>query len=168
MAANTSQILSVQGIVGFATLKTAMTNYDGTDTAGSTFALLWTAGASPNNAGGRIERIRFKPRPVSSGSTAANNAPSMAYIFLNNGSANTTAANNVQIASVLLPATIGGTTALAGPLESNIIELPTPPQVAAWDLSAFPAVLPNGYRIYVGLGTTVSAGWDVTAFGGAY
>lgn len=172
MAANTQQIVSGQVVNGGVTLKTGLTNFDGTDTLGTALQVLWTAGAGPNNAGGRLERIRFKPRPVSSGSTAANNAQTMAWIFLNNGSANTTAANNQIFATVPLPATTVVTAAgLLAMLEPNIIELPVPPQLVlpfGSDVSALPAAFAQGYRILVGLGTTVAAGWDVTAFGGAY
>jgi len=172
MAANTQQIVSGQAIDGGVTLKNAMVNFDGTDSVGSTFALLWTAGNGPNNAGGRLERIRFKPRPVSSGSTPASNVPSMAWLFLNNGGANTTAANNQIFATVPLPATT--VTTLAGiltMLEPNIIDLPVPPALAmpaGSDFTALPAAFPQGWRIYVGLGNAVSAGWDITAYGGAY
>lgn len=166
MTIQTAPTYNIGPLAGFATLKTAMTNYDGTDSVGSTFALLCTCGGHTNNLGSLIARVRFKPRPVSSGSTSANNVASMAYLFGNNGSANTAAANNWLIATVPLPATTGGTTGLVAMLETNIIELPVPQhliQANGSDATAFPMALPDGYKIYVGLGTTVSAGWDVFA-----
>lgn len=108
--------------------------------AGANNSLIFTADASN---GSFVQRIRFK--------AGGTNTASVARIFINNGSANTSASNNVFYGEVTLPATTSIATAAT-------IEIDYPVNIA----------LPAGFRIYFGLGTTVSAGWVATVIGGRY
>lgn len=163
MAANTSQIFSKAGVIGSCKLQAANTACDGTGvldsvgTATTTTGHLGTLFTADAANGGRVERIRFMAEGT--------NVTTVARIFVNNGSTNTAAMNNTLVAEVALPAT-AATSAAA--INQNVVELPTPPQVAAIDLTAFPIVLPPGYKLMVCLGTAVASYWDITAFGGAY
>ena len=163
MAANTSQIFSKAGVIGWCKLQAANTATDGTGTldavgtATTTTGHLGTLFTADATNGGRVERIRFQAEGT--------NVATVARIFVNNNSANTTAMNNILIAEVALPATTASNSAL---IQSAVVELPTPPQVTAIDLTAFPIVLPANYKLMVCLGTAVASYWDVTAFGGAY
>jgi hypothetical protein len=141
MAANTSPIFSKLGDIQWVTLATAAVAMDGT-----TATLLFTSDATN---GGRIERIQAK--------ALGSNVASVLRIFINNGSTPATAANNTLIAEVSLPATTAIATAAINP-----ITFPHTNDIV------FPLVLPPGYRLYATLGTTVAAGWQVTAVGGKY
>ena len=145
-AANTSQIFSSKGVIGWQTLTTANTAKDGTGTV----ALIFTADASN---GGRVERIRAMP--------LGTNTASVLRIFINNGSDPTVAANNTMYAQATLAATTNSEVAALA-----TVELPNALTIA--DGTAFPLVLPPGYRLYATLGTTVAAGYAVCAVGGSY
>lgn len=75
----------------------------------------------------------------------------MARVYINNGSTNGTASNNTFYGEVSLPATTATATAAT-------VDVDYPLNFA----------LPPGYRLYVGLGTAVAAGWTVTTIGGVY
>lgn len=79
------------------------------------------------------------------------NTASVLRIFLNNGSTNTTAANNILWKEVSLPST-------------------TLTEVAAQTPVVIPInqAIPAGYRLYATIGTTVAAGWRVIALTGDY
>lgn len=95
------------------------------------------------NNGGFIQRIRFK--------AIGTNIATVARIYINNGGVQTVAVNNVFYGEQSLPAT---TLNNAG----ATIEIDYPMNFA----------LNPGFRIWVGLGTTVAAGWRPTAIGGRY
>lgn len=145
-AANTSQIFSSRGVISWATITAANTAKDGTGTVN----LIFTADASN---GGRVERIRAVP--------LGTNVATVLRIFINNGSDPTTAANNTLYAQATLAATTNTEIAALA-----AVELPNALTVA--DGTAFPLVLPPGYRIYATLGTAVAAGYAVQAIGGSY
>lgn len=85
-----------------------------------------------------IDRLVFR--------ATGTNVQTVARVFINNGEPTTNAANNVLFAEITLDATtLSETTALADE------ELP---------LNIY---LPAGYRVFVTIGTTVAAGWRVTA-----
>lgn len=140
MSANTEPRFSVKGNLstdGAGAMHTGITaaaaDYDG---AGANNQIVFTAGAN----GSRIIGLHFEAKGT--------NVQSVARIYINNGSANTTAANNVLAGKVTLPAT----TAAANSSELSI------------DYT-FPGValdLPAAYRLVVGLGTTVAAGWVIS------
>jgi hypothetical protein len=144
MAANTIPIYSKSGQVewGPALLQTANTAMDGTGTV----VTIFTAGAD----GARVERIRTN--------AAGTNVATVLRVFINNGGANSTPANNILYANKTIAAT---TAAAAAALLTN--ELPD-----TTDTTTFPIVLPAGYKINVTIGTTVAAGLYVQAIGSSY
>ena len=145
MAGNTAPIFSKAGAIGLngaATLGTAIitsTDYTGT---GANHAVVFTADATN---GGFVQRLRFK--------ALGTNAVAVARIFINNGAANTTAANNSFYGEISLPATTQTGTAAT-------VDLDYPLNIA----------LPAGYRIVVGItaGANLASGWAVTTIAGAY
>lgn len=132
-AANTNN-----GSTGMNQLITAAANdYTGIS---ANYSLIWTADASN---GGYLKFIRAK-----SGGT---NVASVARFFLNNGSTPGTAANNMFMGELGLPATTAIATAPTADLEFPVYH---------W----FEA----GFRIYVGLATAVAAGWVFSPWGGKF
>ena len=103
------------------------------------YVLVWTAG--PNN--GRLDAIR-----CTSGGT---NVAAVVRLFANNGSAQTTATNNVAIGESDLPVTTASTTA-----RMPFVEIPIGIAFAA------------GTRVYAGLGAAVAAGWVFMPIAGQY
>ena len=140
MAANTQPIFSNQGSIKWGTSITAAnTALDGTGTV----ATIATGNATGNAAGNFIQKVIARPQGT--------NVSSVLRLFVNNGSANTTAANNAIIAEVTLPSTtLSQSSAMVG------VEIPL-----NW-------VLPAGYNLNATLGTAVAAGWMITAIGGQY
>lgn len=110
------------------------------DLTSGTSYLVFTADATN---GGYLNKIRFAPKGT--------NIATVARIWINNGSTTGTAANNWLFQEVSLIATTSSET---GAL--NFAEVPL-------DLP-----LPLGYKIYITLGTTVSAGFMVGVIGGKY
>ena len=108
--------------------------------AGANNSLVFTADATN---GSFVQRLRFK--------AGGTNVVSVMRIFINNGTTVGTAANNVFYGEISLPATTAIATAAT-------VELDYPLGFA----------LPAAFRIYVGLGTAVSAGWVCTAVAGNY
>jgi hypothetical protein len=130
--------VSNNGTTGMnAAITAAANDYTG---AGANNSLIFTADATN---GSYVQRIRLKP--------IGTNAASVMRFFINNGSANTTAANNVYYGEVSLPATtISSTTAL---IEMDYL---------------LNFALPPGFRLYMGLGTAVAAGWVAVVIAGKY
>jgi len=138
MAANTAPIFSSLGDIEWGTtaITTANTAKDGTGTVLTCF----TADATN---GGFVQRIRFR--------AAGTNIATVARVFINNGSTNATAANNILYDEITLAATtLSEVSALA------VYELP------------LNFALPPGYKLNVTLGTTVAAGYYVSVIGGKY
>jgi hypothetical protein len=79
------------------------------------------------------------------------NVASVLRVFLNNGSTNATPANNSLVFEVSLPATTVSEVAAQAPVEL-----------------AVGFVLPSGYKLNTTIGTTVAAGWAVTAITADY
>jgi hypothetical protein len=102
--------------------------------------LVFTADATN---GGYVQRLRFQAKGT--------NVATVARIYLNNGSTNTTATNNSFYGQISLPATTLINTAAT-------TEVDYPMNFA----------LNPGFRLYVGLGTTVAAGWVCVTIGGKY
>lgn len=152
MAANVTQVFPLvpnvigAGVASFsAAIATANTAKDGTGTV----ATIFTAGAN----GAVVKRVRAIP--------LGTNTASVLRLFINNGSTNATATNNAYWAQASLPSTTNSEVAGIAP-----VELPNNATIA--DTTAFPLVLPAGYKLNVVIGTTVAAGWAVTAEGGDY
>lgn len=98
---------------------------------------------SASSNGGYVQRLRFR--------ALGTNVATVARVFINNGSTNATQVNNVLWDEVSLPATtVSETSALA------TYEVP------------LNFALPDGYRLYVTLGTGVAAGYSITCIGGKY
>mgnify|MGYP003662298678 FL=1 len=141
-----------------AVLSTAMTNtkaFDGTETVGTPMALVYTAGAN----GSRVDQINCRFASTNGATASGTSAATVVRFWMNNGSANTTAGNNIFLGEVAMPAT--AVTAL-GTSALTVYALPVP--VGGLNL-------PATYRIYAG--TTVAAGGTniaiaVSAVGGDY
>lgn len=143
MTANTSPIF---------TLTPDVSNNNGTGVGGSLLtATADYTGVSANHVlehtagsnGSYIERLRFK--------AIGSNVATVARIYLNNGSTHGTAANNSFYGEISLPATTATNTA-------GTVDIDYPMGVR----------LPSGWTVYVGLATTVSAGWNCVAVAGQY
>lgn len=138
MAANNDPIYSRIGAIGLGTgILNVSNSYDGTN---ANDTLVFT---SDSTNGSYVQRLRFKAKGT--------NVATVARIFINNGSANTTAANNTFYGEISLPATTAAAAAATPDIDYSM-NMPLPP----------------GYKIYVGLGTAVAAGWVVTTVGGHY
>lgn len=142
MAANTSPRYTINGTNSSdgstemaPTLTTAAADYDGTTATHN--KVVFTSDATN---GSRIVGLRFKSKGT--------NVASVARVFLNNGSTPTTATNNSFVDEIDLPAT----TASASASTTKIVHI--------FDGGYLDLEL--GFRVIVGLGTTVSAGWVVT------
>jgi hypothetical protein len=135
-AANTTPIFSKAGMIQTGiTIATAATAKDGT-----TATLLFTGDATN---GSRCEKVVFQP--------IGTNIGTVARIFINNGSAVGTAANNTYFTDATLAAST----------LSEVISMPS-------TTLQLDVVLPAGYRLYVSIGTTVAAGYAVTPVCGSY
>lgn len=141
-----------------AILSTAMTNtkaFDGTETVGTAMVLVFTAGVN----GSRIDTVNCRFASTNGATASGTSSASLIRFWINNGSANTTAGNNIFIGEVAMAAT--AVTALGtSVLTVNGLSLPT------GSLN-----LPAGYRLYAG--STVAAGgtniaFAVSAIGGDY
>lgn len=140
MAANTKPIYSRVADIQWGTISAANTAKDGTGTVVTVF----TADATN---GGRVERLRIR--------ALGTNVATVLRVFINNGSTNTTAANNSLYEEITLPSTTLNEAAAI--LNKEILFN-----------DGDGLVLPPGYKINVTLGTAVSAGYQVTAVGGKY
>jgi peptidoglycan hydrolase-like protein with peptidoglycan-binding domain len=143
MAANTIPIYTKAANISWVnSLTTAVTAMTG---VGAT--LLFTAGAE----GSRVERIRLR--------ALGTNVATVLRLFINNGSTPDTATNNALYGEI----TVAATTASAAAALLTTNEFPS-----TADTTAFPIVLPAGYRLYVTLGANVATGYDVIAIGADY
>jgi hypothetical protein len=132
------------GVLGVI-LSTAMTNtkaWDGTEAAGTAMALVYTVGAS----GGRVEKVVVRPSGTAGATPSAASTATRLAVWVNNGSANTTAANNALIADLTV-ATF------------------TPSAVASVPGYEIPIglTLPAGYKIFVGIATAIGGTNDALA-----
>lgn len=138
MAQNTAPVFTNVPHVewGASALTAANTAKDGTGTVLTCF----TADATD---GSFVQRIRFR--------AAGTNVATVARVFINNGSTNATAANNILWDEITLSATtLSETSAL------STYELP------------LNFALQAGYKVNVALGTAVSAGYYISVIGGDY
>lgn len=144
MVANFNPIYTISGDVskdGSTGMASTLTTATGDYTGiSANHQLVFTADSTN---GSYVRRLRFQ--------AIGTNTASVARIYINNGSTNTTATNNSFYGQVSLPATTAINTA-------STVEIDYPMDIA----------LNPGFRIYVGLGTTVAAGWVCVAIGGKY
>lgn len=138
MAANTNPIYVLTPSNGIAAgITGANTATDGTGTISTVF----TAGAN----GGILQGIRVKGNGT--------NAASVMRVFLNNGSAAATAANNALIGELPLAATTGANNAAVGP-------------DSFWPAANL--VMPASYVINICFGTAGASGWTAVGLGGSF
>ena len=135
---NIGNVAADTGTTMAPTLTTAAADYTGISANNQ---LCFTANAT---TGSRIVGLKF--------TALGTNTQSVARIYYNNGSVNTTAGNNSLAGSLTLPATTA----------SNTVAEPA----AAYYFENGSLDLDPAFRIYVGLATTVAAGWRVTPIGG--
>jgi hypothetical protein len=136
--ANNQPIFTKVGDIQWANTVTAG-NSGSNITAGTSYHVF----ASDGTAGGYVQRIRFRP--------LGSNIATVARVWINNGGSTGTTANNVLWDEVSLAASTASTTsALAN------TELP------------LNFAMPPAYKLYVTLGTGVTAGYDVSVIGGKY
>jgi hypothetical protein len=107
---------------------------------GANNRLVFTADLSN---GGYVSRLRLKP--------SGTNAATVIRVYLNNGATNATATNNTFFGEISLPATTASTTSSLPDVDYSM---------------GF--ALPPGWKIYVGLGAAVAAGWTCIAVAGKY
>lgn len=138
MAANTAPIFIRTPATGWA--NAVLTGNTAKDAASGTVYTVVTADATE---GSYVDSITVMPRGT--------NVATVLRLFLNNGGATTTAANNALIGNYSMTATTNSETAA----------------IAVMDIGLGIA-LPPGYRILATIGTTVAAGFDITAYGGSY
>lgn len=126
------------GAANNALLSTAMTNtknYDGTEAAGTAMVLVFTAGTG----GAQLPKLRVRYASTNGAAASGTTAATVVRFWSNNGSANTTATNNIFLGEVAVPSvTMSQTAALA---EVN------------YDFGLL--TIPAGYRIYAGLATAI-------------
>ncbi len=138
MPANNSQIFSRVADIQWANSVLAVNTTK--DLSTGTIYLVATADATN---GGRFSKLIVQPRGT--------NIATVLRVFLNNGAATGTPANNALIKDVTMAGTTNSEVAAVGNTEIPL------------DLS-----VPPGYRIYVTVGTGIAAGLDVAAIGGKY
>lgn len=138
MAANTAPIFgrTPQLEWGSAAITAANTAKDGTGTVTTIFTADATEGST-------VSKITFR--------AAGTNVATVARVFVNNGSTNTTPANNILKYEITLPAT-------------TLSEVAAQPD---YTINAN-VHLPAGYKLNVVLGTAVSAGYYVSAEGAKF
>ena len=138
-------------------LSTAMTNtiaYDGTQAAGTSLVLVYTAGVEAIN---QITKIRAQYTSTAGATASGTTSATVLRLWLNNGSANTTAANNQLLGELLIPAaTLVALATAVNPVLEFSLNIPN---------------VPANHRIFAGL--TVALGGTncallVTGFGGNY
>ena len=160
MAVTATPIFAQTANVGAlnAIISTAMTNttaFDGTMAAGTAMALCYTAGAN----GSRIDQIQMKFASTNGATASGTSNATVVRLWINNGSVNTTAGNNIFLGEVAMPATA---VAAASTTANTVYSLAVP--VGGLNI-------PATYRIYAGL--TVAAGGTniaiaVNTIGGDY
>jgi|SRR6185437_7745933 len=137
MAANTTPIFILTPRVSWASTGTsANTNLDGTGTVATVFT---ASGAN----GSKIEKVILE--------ALGSNTGTVVRLFVNNGSATSTAANNALVYEVAMASNSLSQTAASSRVE------------VALDLA-----LPSGYTLTATTGTAISTGIMVTCVGGDY
>ncbi len=138
MAANTNPIFVRKPNIGFA--RDVLTANTAKDAASGTVYTVFTADATE---GSFLDRLLIMPKGT--------NVQTVMRVFLNNGGATTTAANNALIRNIQLSATTNSEIV-------SIVQTEVPMRIP----------LPAGWRVLVTIGTGVAAGFDVTGVGGDY
>ena len=139
MPSNTTPIFSKAGDIQWNSTPIVTANTT-TDLTTGTSYLIFTADATN---GGYVQKLRIR--------ALGTNVTTVMRIWINNGSTIATASNQTLYDEISLASSVvSQTTAL------SVYELP------------LNFALPLGYKIYVTLGTTIVAGYDVTCIAGKY
>ncbi len=140
MALNTAPIFPLTPINSWTAPFTAAVTSIGDIITTTPASLVFTAHATN---GSRLDYLRVR--------ALGSNVATVLRVFINNGASAATATNNALFTEVTIAAT---TLSQVAALAETTIQL---------DLS-----LPATYRVYVTIGTTVSAGFVASAIGGDY
>lgn len=157
MPANNTPIFALTPNLGVAgvLLTTAMTNtkaFDGTEGTGTAMALIYTAGSN----GSQVYEVDFRYGSTAGATASGTTTATLVRLWANNGSANTTATNNILLGEVAIPAqavTALGTSVLPSFSITNV------------------PVLPAGWKLYAGMTVAIggtNCALSVSAFGGDY
>lgn len=139
MPANTQPIYSLAPDVEWITIPSGTTANTAVDGTGTVFTIITVDATN----GGFVQSIRVKAASVST--------PTVIRFFINNGSTNATAANNVFFDEISIPTiTASNTTSVAS------FELPVG------------RALPPGYKINCCYATSVTGAINLCAFAGRY
>lgn len=147
---STSNVVSPQAVntpSANALLSTAMTStkaFDGTEAVGTAMVLLYTAGAS----GSKVPQfINIQYSGTNGAAPSGTTTATVVRFWANNGTANTSATNNIYLGSITIPAQ----------LYNNSAALPD----FQFPLSSKMASLPGSWKIYAG--TSVAVGGTACA-----
>jgi len=140
MATTPNAVITAQtvnaGVMGVL-LSTALTStkaFDGTDTAGTALALVYTVGAN----GGTVEKVIARYSGTAGAAPSGTSNATALRVWINNGSTNTTATNNLLVADIPVPAWTPSAVAANGGFEIPLF-----------------LKLPAGYKVYVGTPTAM-------------
>lgn len=154
MAANTTPIfpLTPKIVTGqlLSTAATAAKFYDGTDPVGTNMVSIMTAGVN----GSRLDFIRVKYSSVAGLAPSGTTNSTVMHVFINNGTVNTTATNNIFFTDFIVTAITYSNTVLNG-------EITIPVGIS----------IPAGYIVYVNSQSAIggtNAAWAITAIEGDY
>lgn len=139
MAQNTAPIFPLSPVVTWVNAAGLTANTTVDLTAGTNYNSNYTAGAN----GSRVDFVRCR--------SLGTNVATVIRIWLNNGSATSSAANN----TLVYERTLASTTVSQTVEQADII--------VPLNLS-----IPAGYKIYFTFGTAVAAGYDCSTVGGDY
>ena len=140
MAANSDPIYSRVGAIGWSTAGAISAAANDLTGISTNNVVIFTA---DTDNGGFLQRLRWKH--------AGTNVAGVARVYINNSSGTTVVGNNVLFTEQSLPAITASTAAPQ-------FDIDTPMNIA----------LPPGYRIVVGLGSSMANGWFATAVAGKY
>lgn len=115
---------------------TATKSYDGTEAVGTAMRLVYTAPST----GGQLPKLKLRFSSTAGAQAVGTTTATVARIWLNNGSVNTTATNNILIGEITCAATA----------MSQVAAITQPSDFDFGLLS-----VPAGWQVYVGLATAV-------------
>jgi hypothetical protein len=140
MAQNTSPVFPLVPVINWVNAAGLVANTTTDLTAGTNYNSGFTANATN---GSRVDFIRVR--------ALGTNVATVMRVWINNGSATGTAANNTQFFERTLAAT-------------TVSQVAEQPDV----ILPINASLPAGYKIYYTFGTAVAAGFSIQVVGGDY
>ena len=140
MAQNTSPVFPLVPVITWVSTGAVTANTTTDLTAGTNYNSGFTANATN---GSRVDFVRVR--------ALGTNVATVMRVWLNNGSATGTAANNTLFFERTLAATTVSQT-------SELLDVVLPINVS----------MPAGYKIYYTFGTAVAAGYSISVVGGDY